>query len=242
MTEGVGLALALPSAFNNAVQYFQIATLKLDISKLRLSRWGRSVGLHEVEEHAQVVPTLAGSRKDHQKAKELLYDIVDLFENAERTSSKLKPLTKEPDVHTAGDLDETWASLHRQLVTISQKWLKPRQILEKAKWALYKGKHLNKLIQDITELVNGLVELFPAARPEQRLLCEQDGSELASDENVSLVAPLIAELDPELSAFIKSRDPGGQQNFHITVAGSTNHGLQQGYFSGQQTNHFGARS
>ncbi|KAK4936631.1 hypothetical protein LTR10_022554 [Elasticomyces elasticus] len=175
-------------------------------------------------------------------AKELLDDIADLFEIAERTSSKLKPPAKETDVHTPGDLDETWASLHKKLVTLSQKWFKPRKMLEKVKWALYKEKHLNKLIQDITELVNGLVELFPAARPEQKLLCEQDGSELASDKNVALIAGFIAEPDPELSAFTKCRDYGGQQNLNITFAGSTNHGLQQGYFSGQQTNNFGTRS
>lgn len=77
-----------------------------------------------------------------------------------------------------------------------------------------------------------LEELFPAARPGQKRLCEEDGSELALDENASLIAPIVAEQDFELSAAIKSEHSGGEQTFHITFAGSKTYGLQQGYFSG----------
>ncbi|KAK5553027.1 hypothetical protein LTR46_009103 [Exophiala xenobiotica] len=249
MAEAVGLAFAILGVFNDAIQCFeyvqvarnfdqslQTAVLKLDIPKLRLSRWGQSVGLDRVE------TAVAGSREDHQKAKELLDQIVDLFEDAERVSGKLKPPAKDPAVYdTTRDLDEASASLHVKLQRLSLRRFKPRGVLNKAKWALYKEKSLNRLIQDITELVTGLIELFPAARSEQRRLCEQDGAELASDEHISLIAPLIEEQDPELSASIKSANPSAQPNFHITFAGSHNHGLQQGYFSGHQTNTFGAR-
>ncbi|KAJ9500831.1 hypothetical protein H2202_003389 [Exophiala xenobiotica] len=255
MAEAVGLAFAILGAFNDAIQCFeyvqvarnfdqsfQTAILKLDLPKLRLSRWGQSVGLDRVETGMQLLPAVAGSREDHQKAKELLDQIVDLFEEAERASGKLKSPAKDPTVYdTTRDLDEPTASLHGKLQRLSLRRFKPRGVLNKAKWALYKEKSLNRLIQDITELVTGLIELFPAARSEQRRLCEQDGAELASDEHISLIAPLIEEQDPELSASIKSANPGAQPNFHITFAGSHNHGLQQGYFSGHQTNTFGAR-
>ncbi|KAK5452888.1 hypothetical protein LTS15_007036 [Exophiala xenobiotica] len=180
--------------------------------------------------------------RNHQKAKELLDQIVELFEDAERVSGRLKSPAKDPTVYdTTRDLDEPTASLHGRLQRLSLRRFKPGSVLKKAKWALYKEKSLNRLIQDITELVTGLIELFPAARSEQRRLCEQDGAELASDEHVSLIAPLIAAQDPELSASMKSLNPSAQPNFHITFAGSHNHGLQQGYFSGHQTNHIGAR-
>jgi hypothetical protein len=68
MAEAAGLVFAVLGAFNDAVQCFeyiqlarnfdrdfQTATLKLAISKLRLSRWGQSVGLDQVTEGAPVV-------------------------------------------------------------------------------------------------------------------------------------------------------------------------------------------
>lgn len=255
MAEAAGLALAILGAFNDAIQCFeyvqlarnfdqdfQTAILKLDISRLRLSRWGQSVGLDRVADGTQVLLGVVGSQEDHEKAKELLDRIVELFEDAERTSAKLKPSEKNFNTYnTANDLDETTASLHKKLEMLSLKRFKPGNVLKKAKWALCKEKYFNRLIQDTMELVNGLVELFPAAQPEQKRLCEEDGSELASDKNVSVIAPIIAEQDPELSATFKSKHSEGDQTFNITFAGSQNYGLQQGYFSGQQTNNFGVQ-
>ncbi|KIX06843.1 uncharacterized protein Z518_04819 [Rhinocladiella mackenziei CBS 650.93] len=169
------------------------------------------MGLDRVAESTQILPGVVGSQDDHEKAKELLDQIVELFEDAERTSVKLKPTRKDSNVcDTANDLDEATASLHKKLEMLS-----------------------------LRRVVNGLVELFPAARQEQKRLCEEDGSELASDKNTSLIAPFVAEQDPELSTAIKSNHSGGEQIFNITFAGSQNYGLQQGYFSGQQTNNFG---
>jgi hypothetical protein len=234
----VGLAFAILGAFNDAIQCFeyvqlarnfdqdfQTAILKLDIAKLRLSRWGQSVGLDQVAEGMQSLPGVAGSPNDHEKAKELLDQIVGLFEDAERTSAKLKPLGNDTKVYdTTHDLDEATTSLHKKLEMLSLKRFKPGNILKKTKWALHKEKYFNRLIQDTTELVNGLIELFPAAQSKQKHLCEEDGSELASDKNASLIAPIVAEQDPELSAAIKSKHSAGEQNFNITFAGSQNYG------------------
>ncbi|RFU34874.1 hypothetical protein B7463_g1449, partial [Scytalidium lignicola] len=253
MTEAAGFAFAILGAFNDAVRCFeyiqvarnfdkdfQTAILKLDISRLRLARWGQSIGLDRVEEGMQTLPGIIGSQDDHEQAEKLLRQIVELFTDAERVSAKLKPLGNDSNVDdTVNDLDKATASLHKKLKMLSLKRFNPRNILKKTKWALYKEKYLNRLIEDTTELVNGLVELFPAAQPERERLCEEDGSQLASDQNVSLIAPIVAEQDPELSAAIKSRQSAGGQIFNITFAGSQNHGLQQGYFSGQQTNNFG---
>ncbi|KIW19667.1 hypothetical protein PV08_00241 [Exophiala spinifera] len=253
MAETVGLAFALLGAFNNTVECFnyiqvarnfdqgvQTAVLKLDIAKLRLSRWGHSVGLDRVEEGMQALPGVAGSADDLARAKDVLEQILELFDDAEKRSSKLK--SNEKDVQL--NLDQAASALHRKLAALSIKRFVPKNVLEKAKWALHKEKYLNRLIQDITELVNGLIELFPAAQPEQTRLCAEEGSELALDQHVSLIKDIVAEQDPELSAAInKAKMSAGRerQAFNITFSGGVNHGLQQGYFSGTQTNHFGTR-
>ncbi len=256
MAEATGLVLAVLGAFNNAVQCyeyiqiardfdqnFQTAILKLDIAKLRLSRWGHSIGLDCAELGVQTLPDVVGSQSDHEQAKALLEQIVQLFEEAERNSIKSKLPEKDSRTYnTTSDLDQATTSLHKKLERLSIKRFKPGNILKKTKWALYKEKNLNRLIQDTTELVDALVELFSAAHRSQKQLCEEEGSVLALDENASLLIPLVAEIDQELNAAIKFKSSDSGQIFNITFAGSENHGLQQGYFSGHQTNHFGGRS
>ena len=215
-------------------------SLTLDIVKLRLSRWGFSLGL--VNSEAKSLPAIAASEKDLKSAKDLLNQVVQLFEDAERVSTKLKASDEDATAYDVTvELDQAGASLHHKLKTLSLKRFKPSTVLKRAKWALHTEKHLNRLIQDTTELVDGLIELFPTAQPPQKQLCEEEGSELASDEDVALLAPLIEELDPELSKAIQSKSLRQSQHFNITFAGSRNYGLQQGYFSGQQTNNFGGR-
>ena len=259
MAEAAGLAFAILGAFHNAMQCFdyiqlagdfdqdyQTATLKLDVARLRLSRWGVSVGLDRVDQTTETLPGAAGSLSEHEKAKNLLEQIVYLFNHAESQSATLKSPKDERNTgayDATQDLDQAAASLHQKLERLSLKRFKPSNVLKKAKWALYKEKYLNRLIQDTTELIDGLIDLFPAAQPEQQRLCADEGTELAADENRSLIVPIIAEQDPSLSSAIQSQHPKKEgQTFNITFAGSQNHGLQQGYFSGQQTNNFGARS
>ena len=258
MAEAAGLAFGVLGAFTDAVQCFeyiqlardfdqdyQTAILKLDVARLRLSRWGASVGLDRVEHGTQTLPDAAGTPAEHEKATDLLKQIVELFKVAESQSAKLKPsadVANSSPYDPRRDLDQATASLHQKLEKLSLKRFKPSTLLQKTKWALYKGKYLGRLIEDSTDLIDGLVSLFPTAQPEQQRLCLDEGAELAKDENTSLIDPIVDEQDAELSAALKAQDrsPGGQ-TFNISFAGSQNYGLQQGSFSGQQTNHFGAR-
>lgn len=254
MAESAGLVFGVLGAFNDAVQCFeyiqlarnfdrdfQTATMKLDIAKLRLSRWGRSVGLDQVAGGVQSLPSMLASPQDLKKAEGNIKQITELFEEAKRKSAKLQP-NMNIGTYEDKDLDEATTSLHRKLQQLSLKRYKPSRVLKAMKWALYYEKQLNRLLEDIRELVDGLIELFPAAEPARRQLCTEDGAELASDKNMALLQPLISEQDPELGAAIQLVISDGAQTFNISFTGSTNHGLQQGYFSGQQTNNFGKSS
>jgi len=182
------------------------------------------------------LPGAAGTPAEHEKAKELLEQIVELFTVVESQSAKLKPQlggVTSTTYNTTSDLDQPSSSLHLKLEKLSLKRFKPSTALKKAKWALHKEKFLNRLIEDTTDLVDGLVELFPAAQPEQKRLCLDDGTELAADDYASVIVPIVEKQDPELSAAIKAQDrQGGGQTFNISFAGSQNYGLQQGSFSG----------
>ncbi|KAL9624203.1 MAG: hypothetical protein Q9160_001450 [Pyrenula sp. 1 TL-2023] len=254
-----GLVLATFGAFNNAIQCFnyvhlaktfdrdtQTTQLKLDVAKLRLSRWGRSVGLDEVNEtRPSLPPGLSSSANELERAKKLLEHIYRLFEDAETQSRKL--LANDDRVMTGSgtpstELVQPTASLHDKLNKLSLRNFKPKHAWARAKWALHSEQHVRKLIVDVTEAVKDLVELFPAGQTVQEQLIEEEGRELASDENVARLQPLLAEQDPELNAAVKTSRELVSQVYNTDFTNSTNYGgLQQGHNSGHQTNTFGYR-
>lgn len=252
-----GLILAVFGAFNNAIQCFnyvhlaktfnrdaQTTQLKLDVAKLRLSRWGRSVGLDEVDEtRPSLPPGISPSADEFERAKQLLEHIYGLFEDADKQSQRLMSKSDSATISSgtpSTELDHPTASLHDKLSKLSLQNFKPRRALARAKWAIHSEKHVRRLIEDITDGVKDLVELFPAGQTVQKQLVEEEGRELASDENVALLQPLLSELDPELDAAIKASPAPMSQTYTTNFTNSTNYGgLQQGHNSGHQTNTFG---
>ena len=77
------------------------------------------------------------------------------------------------------------ATLHLKTRELAIKRQNQMGLRRKAKWALYEEKHFRRLIEDVTELVTGLTELFPAAQSSQQALCETDISELGRSQQGS---------------------------------------------------------
>lgn len=255
MAETAGLALAVFSAFNDAIQCFdyiylarnfdrdsQSALLKFDIAKLRLSRWGRSVGLDPMDGKSPEISGISASPKECEKAKERLAHISRLFDEAENKSAQWKKDRGDPvAADFDGVLDPATRSLHKRLVNLASKNFQPRSLLQEAKWGLHSEKHVRRLVEDIKETLDGLLELFPAAQHALKKLYEEEGQELAHDENVGLLQPLVAEEDPDLNDAIEANGKTASQTYNAYFGGSTNYGLQQGSFTGSQTNNFGQR-
>ena len=109
MAEAVGLIMggvALASLFTTCIDCFeyvqlgrqfgtnyQRSLLKLDIVKLRLSRWADAVN-----ESQQYYNVAIGSTSEASKVQEILAEIIDLFANAERVSAKYKMKAKPGDL------------------------------------------------------------------------------------------------------------------------------------------------
>jgi len=109
LTVGV---LALAVLFNNAVDcfaYVQIgrnikqdftgSILRLDNTQLRLSRWGQAIGLGGDLSNVKELNSIFNSSDDAGKVKERLEQIIELFVDAEATSSKLE--SRSPSTTTA---------------------------------------------------------------------------------------------------------------------------------------------
>ncbi|CAG5140179.1 uncharacterized protein ALTATR162_LOCUS652 [Alternaria atra] len=217
--EGAGLAVgiaALAGLFNNAVDCFeyvrlgrafgtnfQTSLLKLDNARLRLSRWGESVGLDGDFGNAHAIKLATGPPEDVAAAERVLSQIMNLFANAEGISKKYRSRTGEADwnlaiLDVATDMEPLGQSLHEKMRTMSVKRQNSTPLRQKVQWALYEEKHFKRLIEDVTDLVNDLVQLFPAVLEEQRRLCRTEASTIGSSDCLLALQDITALQDKEL--------------------------------------------
>jgi hypothetical protein len=256
MAEAAGLAvsvIALTSLFNNAVECFefiqlgrtlgtsfQTSQLKLGNARLRLSRWGKSLRLDE-EDVRDVVSLQErfGSEAKTKHAEALLGQVVELFAEAEGVSNRYKSRTAPHDASLVvydpqTDLAPAMMNLHKKMRQMAIERQKRSGLRQKTKWALYQEKQFRRLIEDITELVDALIELFPAAQPSQRALCDIEVSTIGhSDrEGIALLREIAAAQDRLLEQAITKTTDAGNGFHHIVFSGSGNTGLQLGYNAG----------
>jgi hypothetical protein len=113
------------------------------------------------------------SQKDVGKVKDILAEILTLFADAEQVSDRYKLKTKSTSTETpynpSTDLSFELFTLHNKMRDLAIKRQKGTSIMKKAAWALYDEKQFNRLIEDVTQLVDDLVDLFPAAERQQQL-------------------------------------------------------------------------
>jgi hypothetical protein len=97
------------------------------------------------------------------------------------------------------DLEPAMVKLHNQMRQLAIGRQSRSGVRQKVKWALYQGKQFERLIEDITELVDSLLGLFPAVQQNQRELCEKEVSIINEDrgEGMSMLKG-VAELQDKL--------------------------------------------
>ncbi|RSL54316.1 hypothetical protein CEP54_009913 [Fusarium duplospermum] len=67
---------------------------------------------------------------------------------------------------------------------------KETSIARKAQWALYAREDFDRLVRDISELVEKLVVLFPALQPAQEVLCQKEAEQIEPEVIPTLVKVL----------------------------------------------------
>ncbi|CAG5181734.1 uncharacterized protein ALTATR162_LOCUS9808 [Alternaria atra] len=235
MAEAAGLVVgvvALAGLFNNTVECFEFvqlgrtfgkdfetSQLKLDSARLRLSRWGKSLSL------------------DNDHAEALLGQIVELFAEAEGVSNRYRGRTEPQDGSLAvydpqTDLDPAMAKLHEKMRQLAIERQNRSGVRQKARWALYQEKQFRRLIEDITELVNDLDNLFPNTQQSQRELCDIEVSTIGEGQDISVLREIAAAQDKLLEQAITKAAEGAGKSHHIVFSGSGNTGLQLGHNSG----------
>jgi len=212
--------LALAGLFNNAVDCFeylqlgrnfgkdfQTSLLKLDNARLRLSRWGKAAGLSENVANVQSLESTTLSAEDIPKAGGLLGQVLDLFADAERVSTKFKKQAATGDsslmvLGVEADMDSVHRTLHDKMRDLSIRRQNKTPLRQKVKWALYEKKYFERLITDILELLNALVETFPVLQQAQRELCKVEVSDIGTNGNLSVLEIIAASQDQDLHTAI----------------------------------------
>jgi hypothetical protein len=213
--------IALAGLFNNAVDCFeyvqlsrsfgtnfQTSLLKLEDARLRLSRWGEAVGLSGNLKDARSLREATIQEEDKLKAEDLLSQILQLFAGAEAKSAQYTRSAKLDDPNLAildvhADIGTLGQSLHEKMRKLCVKRQNGTSLRQKVKWALYEEKYFNRLIEDIIDLVNRLLEAFPAAKQEQFNLCEIEVSEIGL-EPLSALKDIVQAQDEDLEAAISA--------------------------------------
>jgi hypothetical protein len=192
---------------------FETSQLKLDAAQIRLSRWGEALGV--CSNTTTTIP-----RSDYEHAEKVLKHLGSLFEQAQNKSEifaqralqtfEASDLVPPASLVHGGVMAKVCKRMHRSTGTSG---------IEKAKWAVYKKKDLDSLVEDIVALVDQLERILPMSiKPEDGLqaLVKSEVEEILQlarpESEDSQVTPLqIAEtihaaakgLDPHIEDFIK---------------------------------------
>ncbi|KAL1634731.1 hypothetical protein SLS56_002133 [Neofusicoccum ribis] len=241
--EPAGLAVGVvgtAALFNNAVECFEYiqlgrnfgkdfgtSQLKLDNARLRLSRWGEAIQIYNAESLPPRETRQAGRNIGH---------ILELFADAEGISKTFRGTATANtglavcDPHA--DMNEKALALHKQMRNLALNRQKHAGLTQKTKWALYQKKHFEELIENITDLVDGLEKILPAPQATQSRLCEEEISTIGTQADLPLLEEVAVEQDPPLVDAIRKvlaeqgRLPG------VVFSGANNRGFQLGNNTG----------
>jgi hypothetical protein len=147
------------------------------------------------------------STEDILKAENLLGQVLELFKDAERVSGKFKSQAATGDfslliVGVQADVNPDYRTLHKKMRDLFILRKNKTPLRQRVKWALYEKKYFERLIADIIELVDSLVETFPAVRQAQQDLCKEEVGEIRSNEILTVLDGIAASQDKDLHAVI----------------------------------------
>ncbi|KAL2210971.1 hypothetical protein CC79DRAFT_548519 [Sarocladium strictum] len=185
MAETAGLVVGVVSIaalFNNCVECFeylrlgksfgrdyQTCQLRLDTAKLRITRWGEAVNIHQ---NASLAAERGGSDRAAKLAFSYVEQIHHLIQGVQRSAKRYQLVDPSRDVSLATSTDMTviGSDVHNRATEISERRQRSASNRDKLTWALYEGKEFNQMIVQIMDLVDDLEKVFPVESACQQLV------------------------------------------------------------------------
>lgn len=207
-------AVSIATAFGNCIEIFnyvqlgrhfgrdyQTARLKLTLVQLRLSRWGEAVGVYS-NPPLKNLPSLTA--EDKSTAKKTFLQILELFEESNRLSKRLGTKDGRPQdsqSHTGSSDDMAVLAARRKMRDLALSRQQRTSSFKVAGWAISDRKKFNDLIDNVSNLVSGLEELFPPPRASETRLAREEAA-LLDDKQRELLVKLTRGLDDVLGKAI----------------------------------------
>lgn len=213
MSAAPGLVMGIPGLLKSTIECFKYVqlgrgfgkdfsecVLALDMSRLRLSRWGAAFGIREGGR-----PDLSHFTSDEwQVACDILKSIQNIFDDAKQMSIRAQ---KKKLVGTEGavlddtaDIELRLRNLHITLQDIVEKRQKSpnNSVMAKAKWAIYKKERFDAMIAGVKDKVDYLIEEFPPKKEMELELCAVEVNRIRDPEDLKRLWPLVGDTDPAL--------------------------------------------
>lgn len=183
---------------------FGMTLCKLEACELRLTRWGTAMGIEGPD--SKLRADLYGEEQV-KSAYHWLTEIEKAFNTATETSARFKSAAK-PERLLLLDTDTELAkandslnNLHLTMRNIIDGRVKPRK-RDRVAWALYKRGNYENLVENISDLVNNLVELFPSTAHEHGQLCRKEVQSMSSS-SLQLLREVIDDEDQVLKHILQ---------------------------------------
>ncbi|EXL45109.1 hypothetical protein FOCG_13868 [Fusarium oxysporum f. sp. radicis-lycopersici 26381] len=199
-------ALSVAALFNNAVDCFeyiqlgrnfgtdyQTCQIKLDIARLRLSRWGDAVQINDDSRFTEINP----SNDQVRTAKNTLEKLLDLFGTAYTESSKFKLDAKKEELalfDPSTNTNQAIVALRNKMRDLARRRQKTTSLSKKISWALYKQKFFKRLLEDILELLDGLEAIFPQQEA-YRQMAEMEIEEVGEGPSLQMLSEAAQKTD-----------------------------------------------
>jgi hypothetical protein len=229
VVEGMGAAAGIAGVFNTAISWFdyiyvakqaaprlQSLLVKLDSAQLRLTRWGKAAGLTgwRITNEESVKNAYSYQLNEEQERQAILtfQTVAIIFEECQKLchlerkgKNSSEPSVNENEINPFEATGVKWspmhAYLHEKIQEIAQGRKNQISVPQRVKFAIYKEKHLEKLIRDINDHVDELYKIYtPSAN-------EQDGlgkAELAELLQVVKELGLASERDPLINTAVQA--------------------------------------
>ncbi|KAL2154474.1 hypothetical protein VTH82DRAFT_3150 [Thermothelomyces myriococcoides] len=222
--------LQLPRNFGNELK---VHRLRLELLRLRLSRWGQATGVCSVEPEGSDEDNgeSAVFREKAEVIEDLLDTIKNLLEKATEESQKLAP----KDINGVTDQyidteNEFGPPRFKRLQFRIHDLVKKRLIragnhVKGAKWVLYKKEHCEALARQMTDLLGQLEKLTV---PEEKLqeLAKKECDEMG--DSLKTLLEVTDTVDPLLQTTAAQKLEADTLSRSVSVSAGVNYGLQIG--------------
>lgn len=223
-------ALGLTAVFDSCINYFryiqfgrefkedyQRCLLKVDVASLRLCRW-----LKVINEYSGQPSKSIFSEADLHCVTRIMSEIKSIFEEARALSesyqSNASQTSSDPCLSTLGpdaDLHPEIKQLHQDLSMLAFAETAETSFRNRTSWALWKKSQFEKLISDVTGLIDDLVALTPPLQGELENRCRSEMKSIREEQNIVAVLMNVASgMDPLLENALKERRDQSSQNRH----------------------------